>query len=183
MAMTRPASDTAPALCSSASADSLKRVCSVPAQWVTGKREPNGLTPRACHASSFSRRRRICSLASAGFPPGGVVMSGLGGRPRRGQKSANERVEPSIHDRFHGSDLDAGAIVLDDLVRRERVGADLAAEGDLLLLPGQVGQLLLLLLLVDLEEPRLEDAHRGIAVPELRALVLAGNHHAARQGG
>jgi len=43
-------------------------------------------------------------------------------------------------------------MVLDDLVRREGVRADLAPERDLLLLAGQVGQLLLLLLLVDLEE-------------------------------
>src|SRR3989441_1153396 len=59
--------------------------------------------------------------------------------------------------------------------------ADLAAEGDLLLLPGQLGQLLALLPLGDLVEPRLEDAHRGVAVPELRALVLALDDDPGRQ--
>src|SRR5262245_42843675 len=151
--MTRPATETGPALCSSASADSLKRVCSVTAQWVTGKREPKGLTPRACHAASFSRPRRICSLTSAGLPAGVVMTepSRLGRGPRRGQERADERVESAVHDRFHVADLDPGAVVLDDLVGREGIGANLAAERDLLFLAGQVGQLLLLLLLVDLE--------------------------------
>ncbi len=44
-------------------------------------------------------------------------------------------------------------MVLDQLVRVERVGADLAAEGDLLLVAGQLGQLLALLPLGQLVEP------------------------------
>src|SRR5690242_15796157 len=127
-----------------ASSASLKRAWSVPPQWVTGKRAPNGLTPRALQASSFSRRRRICSLVSGGRP-GEVVMgrrSGLGSGARGGEVGADERVESPVHHRLHVADLHAGPVVLDDLVRRERVGADLAPERDLLLLAGQVGQLL-----------------------------------------
>ena len=64
-------------------------------------------------------------------------------------------------------------MVLDELVGMERVRADLAAEGDLFLLTGELGKLLALPLVRQLVEPRLEDSHRRVAVAELRALVLA----------
>src|SRR5262249_60990863 len=63
----------------------------------------------------------------------------------------------------------------------ERVGPDLAAERDALFLAGQLGQLLPLLLLSDLEQSRLENPHRGVAVAELRAFVLTLHDDVRRQ--
>src|SRR6266542_1006975 len=140
--------------------------------------------PRARQASSFSRRRRISALESGGAASelGGWVI-GLGARPRALEEGLDEWIEAAIHHGFDIADFNAGAVVLDDLVRVERVAADLAAEGDVLLLAREVGQLLLLLLLVELVETCLEDAHGRVTVPELGALVLAGHHDPAWQVG
>src|SRR4029077_17827940 len=137
-------------------------------------------TPRASRGDGASARWR--RKAARGWCSW-TRRSGRRSGARGGEEGADERGEPAVHHRLHVAHLHAGAVVLDDLVWREGVGADLAAERDLLLLPGQVGQLLLLPLLVDLEEARLEDAHRGVAVAQLGALVLAGDHDAGRQVG
>src|SRR5215813_15080109 len=85
------------------------------------------------------------------------------------------------HYGVHVADFEPGPMILDQLVGMERIGPDLAAEGDLLLLPGQLGQLLALLLLGDLVEPRLENSHGRVAIAQLRALVLAGDDDPGRQ--
>ena len=63
----------------------------------------------------------------------------------------------------------------------ERVGPNLAAEGDLLFVAGELGQRLALLLFRDLVEPRLEDPQRGVAVAKLRPLVLTLDDQPRRQ--
>src|SRR3989442_7617203 len=101
--------------------------------------------------------------------------------PRPQQIGLDEGLEVAIHDGLDVANLQTGAMVLDELVRVEGVRADLAAECDLLLVPGQLGQLLALLFLGDLVEACLEDTQRGVPVAELRTLVLALDDEPRRQ--
>src|SRR5712691_2237648 len=101
--------------------------------------------------------------------------------PRPQEIRLDEGVEVAIHDGLDVANLQTGAMVLDELVRVERVRADLAAERDLLLVPGQLGQLIALLFLGDLVEARLEDTQRGVPVAELRTLVLTLDDEPRRQ--
>src|SRR5205085_9764166 len=73
------------------------------------------------------------------------------------------------------------AMVLDALLRVEGVRADLAAERDSLLLARELRELFLLLARGQLEQAGLENAQRGVAIAQLRALVLAGDDDARRQ--
>src|SRR5437879_6468392 len=95
----------------------------------------------------------------------------------------DQPVEVAVHHPLDVADLEPRPMVLDELVGMERVRADLAAEGDLLLLAGELGELLALLLVRQPVEPRLEASPRRIAVAELRALVLALDDDARRQVG
>ena len=67
--MTRPAMLTGPAPRSSSSGAVSQRAWSGPAQCETGKRVPNGSTPAARRARSFSWRRRTSSFPLTGVPP------------------------------------------------------------------------------------------------------------------
>ena len=97
-----------------------------------------------------SRRRRISSLESGGAASGvGDWVISLGARLRALEEGLDEGIEAAIHHGFDIADFNTGAVVLDDLVRVEGVAADLAAEGNVLLFAREVGQLLLLLPLVD----------------------------------
>src|SRR6266446_7887085 len=58
----------------------------------------------------------------------------------------DQPVEVAVHHPLDVADLEPRPMVLDELVGMERVRADLAAEGDLLLLAGELGELLALLL-------------------------------------
>ena len=71
-------------------------------------------------------------------------------------------------------------MVLHHLVRLKDVAANLAAEGDVALLAADLLQLRLLLLHLQIVEPRLQHLHRARAVLVLRALVLARDHDAGR---
>src|SRR5215468_6092112 len=112
-AITRPARATAPALLSSSSRASENRDFRAPAQCVTGNRPPKGLTPRPRQPPSFSIRRRISSLASAGNALSATALA-LGSRG--GQERLDEGLDAAVHDRFDVAHLGAGAVVLDDLV-------------------------------------------------------------------
>src|SRR5437588_10853296 len=72
----------------------------------------------------------------------------------------DERIEVSVQDCLHVPCLVPGALVLDQLVGRQRIGADLAPERDVALLAGQRLHLLAALLALTLCEPRGEDLHR-----------------------
>src|SRR5262245_65042212 len=91
-----------------------------------------GAAPRASRAAGASPRCRRGSCLAAPCPE---------------QVRLDQVVQIAVHDRVDVAHLVAGPVVLDQLVRVERVRANLAAEGDLLLLTGQLGQLLTLLLL------------------------------------
>src|SRR5438876_965858 len=173
----RPARLTGPNPFSSSSPAVRSRSASGSAQWVTGKRPPNGSIPAPRSAESFSCRGRISSFASSGLtgPPLGLASA----RPE--QVGPDQPVEVAVHHRLDVADLEPRPVVLDELVGMKRVRADLTAEGDLLLLAGELGELLALLLVRELVEPRFEDSHRRVAVAELRTLVLALDDDAGRQ--
>src|ERR671918_1687468 len=101
-------------------------------------------------------------------PALGDLPGGLGE-----QIGLDEAVEIAVEDPLCVALLDVGAVVLDELVRVQDVAADLAAEAgvhDDAALGGELGLPLLELVL---GEAALEDAHRGLAVGQLRTLVLA----------
>src|SRR5205823_1369394 len=171
----RPARLTGSTPFSSSSPALRSRSASGAAQSVTGKRPPNGSRPCARKASSFSRRWRIRSLRSSltGAPRRRLLPGSCLGPPGPEQVGLDERVEVAVQHGLDVADLEPRPMVLDQLIGLKRVRADLAAERDLLLLAGELRELLALLLLSELEQARLEDPHRRVAVPELGALVLA----------
>src|SRR5215213_9304906 len=97
------------------------------------------------------------------------------------QIRTDEAVEIAVEHALRISDLEAGAMVLHELVRLEDVAADLAAEADVLRLAALAGELGLALLLAELRDARPEDAQRRLLVGRLGALVLALDDDAGRQ--
>ena len=93
----------------------------------------------------------------------------------------DERVEVAVEDRLHVAGLVACAFVLHELVRRERVRADLAAERDVALVAAERLHLLAPFLALPLGEPGREDLHRLGPVLQLRTFVLARHDDAGRQ--
>ena len=93
------------------------------------------------------------------------------------QVRLDEGVEIAVEHGLHVPRLVAGPLVLHELVRRERVRADLIAEGDVLLVARQPLQLAALLLALTLRQPGREDLHGLGPVLELRTLVLARHDH------
>src|SRR5262249_42624823 len=69
--------------------------------------------------------------------------------------------------------LHVGAVVLDQVVRVQHVGANLITPAGLLVLALELGLLGLALVGLDLSQAREQDLHRRFAVLKLRALVLA----------
>src|SRR3989475_1871281 len=173
----RPARLTGPNPFSSASPALRSRSESGSAQWVTGKRPPNGSIPAPEAAKFFRGGGGTACSASWGppAPPLGLASA----RPE--QVGPDQPVEVAVHHRLDVADLEPRPVVLDELVGMKRVRADLTAEGDLLLLAGELVELLALLLLRQLVEPRFENSHRRVAVAKLRALVLALDDDARRQ--
>src|ERR671916_607083 len=97
------------------------------------------------------------------------------------QEGVDEVVKLAVQDPVHVRGLLVRAVVLGQLVGVEDVGADLAPPLVVGLLPALGGDLPLALLPLELEEPRLEDAHSDLPVLVLAALVLALGHDAGRQ--
>src|SRR5713101_7503179 len=89
------------------------------------------------------------------------------------QIGLDESVDVAIENPIDVPDLLLRAVVFDELVGLQHVAANLAAEGDLFLRTADLLELRLLLLLLQVVQPRLQNLHGGIAVPVLRALVLA----------
>src|SRR5437016_4035590 len=84
----------------------------------------------------------------------------------------HEPVEVPVDHGLHIAGFVARSFVLHELVRRERVGADLTPERDVALVARQRLHLLALLLACPLREPGREDLHRLGLVLGLRTLVL-----------
>src|SRR3954462_7016572 len=123
----------------------------------------------------MSRNSFVLTMAD---PPAACWLRPLTSRTdatlRARERGLDEHVDIAIEHPRWVPDLDAGAVVLHHGVRVQHVRADLAP-------PVRGAHLtalacLLLLLSADplLEETRLEDAHLGLAILELRSLVLAG---------
>src|SRR5258708_7636931 len=95
----------------------------------------------------------------------------------------HERVEVAVEHGLNVAGLVAGAFVLDELVRRQRVRTDLTSERDIALLTRQPLELGALLLALTLRQTCGKNLHRFGAVLKLRALVLARHDDARRQVG
>ena len=93
-------------------------------------------------------------------------------RGKAGEIGVDEAVEPAVHHGVHVRGLIARARVLDERVGHEDVVADLAAPLDLELRALDIGDLVEMLALFDLDELRAEHAHAGLAVLELVTLRL-----------
>ena len=118
-----------------------------------------GLLALAAAASIvWERRRRVIPTATG--PPT--------------QLRLDEPVDVTVEHPLRVADLLVGPMVLDHLIGREHVRADLRSEVDRLALPADRLHLVLTLLAFSLGEPRLQDAHRHGPVLQLRSLVLAG---------
>src|SRR3954454_19171218 len=89
------------------------------------------------------------------------------------QVALDEQVDVAVEHARHIAHLLLRAVVFHHLVRVEDVAADLAAEADLLLHAADLLELRLVLLDLDVVEPRLQHLHRGVPVAVLRTLVLA----------
>ncbi len=85
----------------------------------------------------------------------------------------DERLDVSVQHRVDVSHLEASAVVLDQPIRLQDVGADLRAELDVLAFAPQVFQPLLALPAHPLGQPGLQDAHSHSPVLNLGPLVLA----------
>src|SRR3954465_13126793 len=77
-------------------------------------------------------------------------------RPLTAEVRLDERVEVAVEHAVDVAGLVLGAQILHELVRREYVAADLAAEADLLLLPLDGRELVLALLALEVGETGLE---------------------------
>ena len=97
------------------------------------------------------------------------------------QVRLDEHVEVAVDHRLHVAGLGPCSLVLHELVRRERVRADLIPEGDVTLVTRQGLDLLAVFLAGALGEPGREDLHRLGLVLGLRPLVLTRHHDAASE--
>src|SRR5215831_482092 len=93
----------------------------------------------------------------------------------------DERVQLAVEDRLDIPGLVARSLVLHELIGRERVGADLAPERDVLLLARQRFELPLSFHPLPFGESRGQDLHRLGAVLDLRSFVLARHDDAGRK--
>src|SRR5207302_6678153 len=129
--------------------------------------------PRAATPSSAggrpprSRPRRGPRTPRLGRPVGAGVA-----RPPCALPRVDERIKAAVEQRLAVPGLQGRPVVFDQRVRVEDVRSDLIAPGGVAVLPAQGGELLLLLLVLQFVEPRLEQFHRGELVGVLRALVL-----------
>src|SRR5262245_41391157 len=99
------------------------------------------------------------------------------------EKRLDEHVEVAVEHAVDVADLLFGPVIFGELIRMEDVAPNLAAERDLLLRAPDLIELRLVLLELDVVEPRFQDAHRRIAVAMLRPFVLTRDHEAGRQVG
>src|SRR3954470_19304963 len=82
-----------------------------------------------------------------------LLESPRSARPLPAEVGLDERVEVAVEHAVDVAGLVLGAEVLHELVRRQHVAADLAAEPDLLLLALDGGELVLALLALEVGEP------------------------------
>src|ERR1035437_7697532 len=90
----------------------------------------------------------------------------------------DERVEIAVEHAADVADLLLRPMILHHLVRVQHVAADLAAEGDALLLAADLIELGLVVLHLQIVEAGLQHFHRRVLVAVLRSLVLARHDHA-----
>src|SRR6266850_6769967 len=86
------------------------------------------------------------------------------------EEGPDERIQVAVQNALRVAALEPGAMVLDEGVRLQDVGADLAAEIDVLLRPLLHRALLVTLAALHVVQARPEDFHGHVAVPVLRSL-------------
>src|SRR3954453_15740510 len=111
---------------------------------------------------------------------GGVVARDRSSRRFALELRLHEPVEVPVQDRARVRRLVIGSEVLDHLVGVEDVAADLVAPTRGEVLTPDLAELFLPLLELELEQPRLQDPDRHLAVLGGRPLVLAGDHDPGR---
>ena len=104
-------------------------------------------------------------LVVGGFDDFGEVYALL-------EVDADEVVEVAVEDAADVGDLEVGAVVADHLVGVHNVGSDLVAELGGTVFALEFGHVTATLLLLEVGEAGVEDAHRDVLVLELRAFVL-----------
>src|SRR5574337_241982 len=98
-------------------------------------------------------------------------LGGTGGGSALHEKCVDERLNLPVQDLVDTGGLQPRSMILDELVRGENVGADLAPPGDLLLVAFELGHLLLLLPTIVVVQPRTQDLHRCGLIFMLRPLI------------
>ena len=104
-------------------------------------------------------------LVVGGFDDFGEVYALL-------EVDADEVVEVAVEDAADVGDLEVGAVVADHLVGVHNVGSDLVAELGGTVFALELGHVTATLLLLEVGEAGVEDAHRDVLVLELGAFVL-----------
>src|SRR5947209_4701608 len=120
---------------------------------------------------TLARRPRRCVTA---------LPSSIDASLRSRERCLDEDIDVTVEHAGRVADLDIGAVILHDRIWVEHVRADLTAPVGRAHLAAFLGLFLFLLTHTQLEQPRLQDAHRGLAVLKLRALVLARDHDPRR---
>src|SRR5437867_11915743 len=153
------------------------------------------LSLRAKHWPNGGRLRRLRGISDSRdyrpFGRGDSRLSGIGAglrrscRPRLAQAPPQPRLDEGIDLAVeHGlgaAHLEPRAHVLDQRVRLQDVVADLGAELGRQHLAADLLEVLGRLLLLALEQPRLEHLHSHLPILHLRALVLASDDDPGRQ--
>src|SRR5262245_26576795 len=139
----------------------------------------------ASRASVNRRRAKELPGAEGGIHPVDLSQSsGWGGGDASGDRSTpvpaaaqeeglDEDVAIAVQDLLHVSPLELRAMILDQGIGLQDVGADLAAEVNVLLRPLLRGPLLVPLAPLQLVQAGPENLHGHVAVAVLGALVLA----------
>src|SRR5712691_7194607 len=125
--------------------------------------------------ASSSRSKRSLRLCRAG------ATVGCRSARRSRERGLDEGVDITTEHTSWIADLDAGPMVLDERVRMEDVGTNLAPPVRRAKLAALLRLRLLLLPHLPLEQPRAKYLHRGLLVLELRTLVLARDDDSGRQ--
>src|SRR6202521_1612936 len=168
---------------------------------MTGRVSKSGVKTISCISccgvtrlrARMARSRAVYPMPPAAPTPSQSVKHRFNGRRLRplrelavlaqapAQPGLDEGVDLTVQHRRRVPDLQAGPDVFDQRVRLQDVVPDLGAELGRHDLAPDLVQVLGSLLLLALEQPRLEDLHRHLAVLHLRPLVLAGDDDAGGQ--
>ena len=136
--------------------------------------------------NTMIRTSRIASSSARPFSRLNILASNLRiiSSPRRGgllQVRFHEFVQGAIKHGLGIASFVFGSVILYHLVGMQHVRSDLTSPLGLRVFPSQDGDFLLLLSMLDFEQPRSQNAHRIFAVLHLRTFILTLDDQACRQ--